>query len=311
MTGFLKKISILIFLSCCLFTCQEPANNTPTNAPIKTTTPKSITPKDCEVQGKVLEKNRIHFANQNRWICIAATDSTKDKSLGDSHRMLQIYDAQNCQLLNSITLPVNQSPDFPYYIADIVFNKSNSIVAIKGRNSVFCYDVKNEKLLEQLEPGYLNERMTNDASSGSIQHLEVWENYLIGYAQDFGIFVFDLTNIDSPKSFLPAAEYDLSKGEGESFSSLFFLQSQNGQTHQAILPAYDFDNRKLNVNPLFESPQNVKATIPKNVSDNRFLVLKNEKGNAFAIDMENQKTLDLPENLRSGSVQDILSWLKK
>jgi len=309
MTGFLKKISILLLITCCFFTCEEPTNNTPTKPTTENSKPKPTPPKDCEIQGTTLEGNRIHFANQNKWVCIVATDSTRDEKLGDSHRILQVYNAQNCQLLHSVKLPVNRSPDFPYYIADLIFNKSSNLVAIKGHQSIFCYDVKNKKLLDELKPTFLNKRIGVDASSGMIKHLEVWENYLIGYAQDFGVFVFDLTDLAAPKALLPSAEFDVR--EGEQFTSLFLLQSQNGELHQAILPSFNFENRKLNVNPLFEAPQNVKSTIPKNVSDNRFIVLKNSEGIAFAIDMKEQKNVALPDDLKKGDVGDILSWLKK
>lgn len=323
MNGFLKK-SVLVILSICCFIACEPTtnNNTSTNPAdiVETSTdtasiaskPSRPVQKECDIQGKILEGNRKLMKEQNRLVCIVADESTKDEKLGDSHRILEIYNTETCELIKKETLPVNISADFPYLIADIIYNKTSHLIAIKGHGSIYCYDVENEKLLDALIPDFLNERIAADAQSGKIQHLEVWENYLLGYASDIGAFVFDLTDTNNPKTQLPAAEYDLSFGEGEDFSSLFFLHSGNkSNTYQAILPTYDYDERKFNINPLFDNPKNVNTNISKNVKDNRFIVLKTKQEGSIAIDMETQKNVALPKNLKEQSAQEILNWLKK
>lgn len=311
MSGFLKKIVFLSFLFFCLSSCRESsnadANNSsevktpPTTQPI----PKVAEKKDCEIKGKILEGNRILVKGKNTLVCIVADEK-------ESHRKLEIYNTTTCEIIKSEILPVNISPDFPYLIADIIYNKSSHLVAIKGYGAVYCYDVENQKLMDTLIPDFLNERIAVDASSGKIKHLEVWENYLIGYAEDIGAFVFDLSNTGQPKSLLPAAEFDLSEGEGEDFASLFFLKSQNGEnTYQAISPSYDYDNFKLKINPLFETPKDVNISIPKKDRDNRFIVLKMEDKSVFAVDMEAQKNVALPDQIKNKTNKEILNWLKK
>jgi hypothetical protein len=313
MSGFLKKIAFISFLFFCIPACNEtPRNNTSTNnppevktPPITQTIPKVAKKEECEIKGNILEGNQKIVDGKNTLVCIVADQK-------ESHRKLEIYNTSTCELIKSEILPVNISADFPYLIADIIYNKNSHLVAIKAYGAVYCYDVENQKLMDALIPDFLNERIAVDASSGKIKHLEVWENYLVGYAEDIGAFVFDLTDTADPKNLLPAAEFDLSGGEGEDFASLFFLKSQNGEnTYQAIAPNYDYDNFQFQVNPLFKTPKNVNVAIPKKDRGNRFIVLKMKDKNVFAVDMEAQKNVDLPNQIKNKTTQEILTWLKK
>lgn len=314
MSGFLKKITFVIFLFFCISSCKESSNNadanTSTKNPSEVKTPPTAQPiskearkRECEIKGKILEGNQKIVDGKNTLIGIVA-----DKK--GSHRKLEIYNTTTCELIKSEILPVNISADFPYMIADIIYNKNSHLVAIKGYGAVYCYDVENQKLIDALIPDFLNERIAADASSGKIKHLEVWENYLIGYAEDIGAFVFDLTDTAHPKNLLPAAEFDLSEGEGEDFASLFFLKSQNGNTFQAISPSYDYDNFKFQVNPLFETPKDVNVSIPKKDQDDRFIILKMKDKNVFVVDMEAQKNVALPDQVKNKTSKEILNWLK-
>jgi hypothetical protein len=313
MSGFLKKITFISLLFFCISSCKESSNNnTSTNNSPEVKTPPITQPipavarkEECEIKGKILEGNQKIVDGKNTLVCIVA-----DKK--ESHRKLEIYNTSTCELIKSEILPINRSLDFPYLIADIIYNKNSHLVAIKAYGAVYCYDVENQKLMDALIPDFLNERIAVDASSGKIKHLEVWENYLIGYAEDIGAFVFDLTDTADPKNLLPAAEFDLSEGESEDFTSLFFLKSQNGEnTYQAIAPNYDYNNFQFQVNPLFKTPKNVNVAIPKKDRGNRFIVLKMKDKNVFAVDMEAQKNVDLPNQIKNKTTQEILTWLKK
>ncbi|HFC00648.1 MAG TPA: hypothetical protein ENJ53_07570 [Phaeodactylibacter sp.] len=314
MLKFFKKTALFFFTILALNACEEPANNkTPTSPPeveVKPPAPQSLQ-KDCEIKGAILKGNRKLVKERNTLVCIVADDSVKDKRGKNSHRILEIYNTNTCKLIKREVLPENISSDFPYQIADIIYNNNSHLVAIKGYGEIYCYDVEHHTLLQPMIPSFLSERIAADAQSGSIKHLEVWENYLIGYAEDIGAFVFDMTDTQHPKPLLPAAEYDLSDGEGEDFASLFFLKSENGNTFQAIAPDYDYDENKFQVNALFETPKNMNISIPKNVKNNRFIVLNIKDKGTFVVDMENRKNINLPKKMKNKTTKEILNWLKK
>ncbi len=263
---------------------------------------------DCVVEGTILEGNQTWLNEQDLLVTVLADESTNDPDYGEGHRVLVVTDTKTCEEVQRETLPVSSSPDFPYYIAEIVYNNTSQLVGIRGADVIYCYDVVNRQLLSPLSPGFLTERITDDAQSGMIQRLEVWENYLIGYAQDMGTFVFDLTDKKSPKSLLPYAEFKTKTGD---FHSLFMVPSANAGL-QAIIPQYDYDADEFKVNPLFQAGKTLNTNIPKSAKNNRFLVLREEgeSGKAVGIDLENCKEVTLPEETARKKVQEVLTWLR-
>lgn len=263
---------------------------------------------DCVVEGKILDGNQTWLNTQELLITVLADESTNDPDYGEGHRVLVITDTKTCEEIQRETLPVSGSPDFPYYIAEIVYNNTSQLVGIRGANVIYCYDVLNRKLLAPLSPSFLTERITDDAQSGMIQRLEVWENYLVGYAQDMGTFAFDLSEKENPKVLLPYAEFKTDMGE---FRSLFMVPSDD-EGLQAIIPQYDYDEDEFKVNPLFTSGKKLNTNIPKSARNNRFLVLREsgESGKAIGIDLLERKEVALPADIAGQQVQEVLTWLR-
>lgn len=277
------------------------------DTPGVTTSPTKPT---CETEGTVLDGNVFWAKEANILVCITAGAETKDEEYGDSHRILEVYNGENCELIEKTILSVNVSPDFPYYIADRSYNQVNQWIAIKGFDKIYCYDAKNQKLSAPLSPKFLNERYAEDAQSGMIKRLEVWEDYLIGYAQDMGVFVFDLSNGEA-KSVEPFAEYEIV--EGESYHSLFMLQSANN-TAQVLFPSYD-GNDNFNINALLDKPRDLVTQMNRRFRDNRFIILKENQADGsqipIAVDMKNQITVSLPEAVKVMKNTEIIDWLKQ
>ncbi|HEB62274.1 MAG TPA: hypothetical protein ENI82_03885, partial [Bacteroidetes bacterium] len=155
---------------------NQPSNQPKTERPAKAKEQRAIPEKNnCHPDTKVLEDNQLWLRYQQKLIRIEADSSTLDKNLGDSYRILNVYDTKTCKSIFKQTLPVNNSPDFPYYIAKINYNKNSNLVAIRGFEEVYCFDVNNNRLLAKMTPGFKNKRNAADAQSGMIQQLELWE----------------------------------------------------------------------------------------------------------------------------------------
>jgi len=261
----------------------------------------------CKIIGEVLEDNELWLKDQGQLICIIADSSTYDSSYGMSHRILEIFNTYTCSLELKLTLPVNLSPDFPYFLADINYNNDSKIVAIKAAKTIHCLDLETKKMLPLLTPAFKNTRENVDASTGTIIRLELWEEFLIGYAQDKGTFVFDLSAENGGQAVLPFAEYKVGDSQ---FNSLFLLASGN-KNYQAILPTYDWDEEVFSINPIFKTPIPISTDVQKSALDNQFLVLRqtNEK-NALLVDMKAKKNKALPTDLIGKSTKEILAWAK-
>ncbi len=263
---------------------------------------------NCPLRGSVLAQNQIWLPSQSTVVCISADSSTFDATFGDSHRILSLYDAKNCEPTLQLTLPVNKSPDYPYYLADKNYNNTSSIVAIKGVNIIYCLDVAAKKMLPALLPTFKKTRPIVDAQSGTILRLELWEEFIIGYAQDQGVFVFKVATATPPQAIMPFAEYKIGDNK---YNSLFLLPSSANKV-QAILPSYDWEEDRLAINPLFKAPVEIQQEVGKGALNNQYLVLREkETAKAIGLDLKKGQKIDLPDELQSKEVNKIVTWMSK
>jgi hypothetical protein len=179
-------------------------------------------------------------------------------------------------------------------------------VAISGFSNIYVDDIEADRLSEPLQPTFGDGREAVDAQSGMIARLEVWENFLIGYSQDMGTFVFDFSDKNAPKPILPYAE---DEQEGGEFGSLFLLPSQSGGM-QALVPRYDMDEDIFAINPLLSEPRALDTNIPKSARNNRFLVMRDAEDQAYAFDLQTAERVNLPQNMQKAKTQDVLSWMR-
>lgn len=264
---------------------------------------------DCPISGEVLEGNQFWARQLQRLITISADSTTLDPELGPSHRILTVYNTETCDSIDRRVLPINRSADFPYFIADILYNNSSNLVGIRGFSELLIYDLEKGELREPFAPGFLRQRALTDAQSGMIQHLEVWENYLIGYAQDKGTFVFSLSEEGELSPVLPFAEYQAEDGV---YRSLFLLPSAEGQM-QAMIPHYDFNEGTFDLNLQFVQPTSLSTNVPESARNNRFLVLRaaNDNSTAYGFDLRDRERIELPAEVAGRNTQAILEWLRR
>ncbi len=285
---------------------KEPAVETTDSLPKAAPAPPSH---QCDIAGEVLEANQLWFREQNLLLCVVADSATYDENYGASHRILDIYDTGSCERIDRHVLPVNVSPDFPYYLAEVTYNSVNKLVAIHGFDRIYVYELSTRRLSPAMTPQYRNRRYGEDAQSGMILRLELWENYLVGFAEDYGAFVFSLEAPGAPEPVLPAAEYEVA---AENYHQLFLLATNDGK-YQGLLPSYDYDGPRFSVNPIFPDPAPLNPQLPPNVADNRYLVLRlqDEGRTPVAIDMATPQRVDLPADVRQQPTQQILQWLRQ
>lgn len=264
----------------------------------------------CTLNGILLEGNECYLKKEQQLVCIVADSTTVDMDFGESHRILEVYDTKDCSLVSRETLPVNYSPDFPYYINLESFEAQNKVICTQGYEYTFCYDVVNRKMLPRLEAQFLNERSSEDAQSGAPRGLKLWEQILFGYAQDYGAFAFDLSNKATPKALLPTAEFALP--DRELYHSLFLMPTGEDR-YQALVPIMEEEETSFEVRALFKQARKINPVLSKSVRNNRYLLFKDldaAKDSRLAIDMQKIALVRLPENIAGQQNAEILKWLK-
>lgn len=230
-----------------LIACNPPAPRADDDAQASEEKVMTTDKGDCEFSGEVLPENKFLLRDLKRLVVLATSDENPSG-------VLEVFNSEDCSVVNRIVLPENLAPDFPFYLAEIMYNNQSKIVGIRGFDKFCLYDAEANKLSMPFAPQYLNKRMAGgDAETGRVLRLEVWEDYLIGFAQGNGAFVYDLKNPLEPKPILPIAEY---KQKDERYSSLFLLPSEkDNETYQAIFPRYDEETGTFGIVSLFERPQ--------------------------------------------------------
>lgn len=307
-------LSLGFFMACGSDSADTPAGTATTGADSDTTAaipaPAKVQKPDCPLEGTMLEGNEFWAEDVNKIIRIVAQETTEDPNLGESHRILTVYDGVNCQVIQTVTLPIDVSPDFAYRIADITYNNDSKVIALQGFKKIYCYNIQKGKLFRSVTPTFINERYAEDAQSGLIKRLEVWEDYLIGYAQDMGSFVFSLEK-GQPEVVEPFAEFEIL--EGERYNSMFLLKSKN-DTYQAICPTYDVNTNEFQVNPMLPEPLYISSEINPRYRNNRYQLLveaiSETERNVIAVDMKTNKKVELPAKVGRMKNTDILDWLK-
>ncbi|MEL6660050.1 MAG: hypothetical protein AAFY48_12335 [Bacteroidota bacterium] len=314
--------SLSLFVGVLLFSivtsCGDPAPSTssttePTSSErsIDDQTPEepvepSLAAPDCTVEGEVLDGNRVWLPSADVLAVIKAGEATE--GYGPSHRTLQLLDGRSCETKFETTLPDNSSPDYPYYIAEVQYNTLSNLIGIRGFYKVLICDMDNDYAISALDPEYFTEREYDDSQTGMVQRLEVWEDYLLGYAQDCGPFAFDLSDATNPKAVIPFAEWQ--NAEDGAFHSLFLLPTEGGV--QGILPSFDPEEDAFTLHPLFEAPMTVSQQVQESARNNKFLVLRQTDPDRtpVAINLATRELMNLPDNLIKSSTQDILSWMR-
>ena len=309
----------VVLLFSLISSCGEtPPSSSPTTEPTTSENPiddelteeqtePALAAPDCTIEGEVLDGNQLWLPSADILAVIKAGEATE--GYGPSHRTLQLLDGRSCETKFETELPENSSPDYPYYIAEVQYNNLSNLLGIRGFYKVLICDMANEYAIRELEPEYFAEREYDDSQTGMVQRLEVWEDYLLGYAQDCGPFAFDLSEPASPKAVIPFAEWQ--NPEDATFHSLFLLPTEGGV--QAILPSFDAEEDAFTLHPLFEEPVEVSQQVQQSARNNQFLVLRqtNAERTPLAINLGTRKLMPLPAELAQSGVQDILSWMRQ
>ncbi len=261
---------------------------------------------NCKVTDNVLENNQKWIPERDRLVAIVADETTEDPDFGESHRLVRVYNSETCEVIFNEELPVNVSPDYPYYLMG-VDSMDRRLVGILGTGQFYVYDLDNNLLSPALKPQFRGQRYLDDAQSGNILQMETIGRYVVGYSEDIGPFVYNLTIPTSPKQEQPLAEYKVSERD---FSSLFVLKAEDDKQY-AIVPEYNAENRSFALNTLTESPTAVNTQLTKSARTSRYVVLrmKNEQKTAIAVDMQTKKRIELPEAVAGKNTQEVMTWV--
>lgn len=261
---------------------------------------------NCKTDNKTLPENVVGLPVVGVTAFIGANETTKDSDLGDSHRIFEVKTAANCDVLFSETLPVNVSPDFPYYLSKDACNEQLGLIGVRGFQSAAVFEVHTKKLYKNLKPQFAKSREAADPTSGMISNLIFDQNYLYGYAVDYGVFAFDMKKNGSPV--LPISEFSDTQIFG-------FLRSMNQV--DLIIPIVTFDENgvlDLQMKNVFERTIRINPALKFKFQNGRYIIFKEKRGasptNHLVVDMKKKERLDLPKEIATGTMKQVMNYLQ-
>ena len=313
----MRKFWFPLCLSFLLLASCEEDPNPGTTDPITPVTPidttRTVAPApaplpdthDCEIEGLADEADE--FWVRPAQVLVGIINEDGGENLISRVRAVSTKD---CQEIFNSTLPANEG-DYAYYLASPQYNSSNRLVGIHGFNRVYVYDAERNQLSPELRPEFQNNRIMSDAQSGAIERLEIWEDYIFGYATDMGVFAFDLTDATEPKALLPFADY---KAPDDSYASAFLLPQADGKA-QILVPTWDHEQFQLDMNPIFNRPVRVSTEAAAGARNNEYLVIYeyDEAGERMpvALDMQKRERVALPDEVARQNVSGIIQHLRR
>lgn len=274
---------LLVILSC----GTEPGpNETVSTTNADSTADTTAAPPDtCRLAYPTQPGNRYADLTRGEQILLRATDPGRWQ--------LEVYETGECTLTAVYTLPPNESPDFPYYLADINYSTFRRQIGIRGYRKIFVADLDRQELSDGITPQFPGDPLVADPQSGQILRLEVWEDYLVGYAQDYGPFAYRLGG-GGPRSLAPAATYAPETGGPP--QALFLIENPAG-TFQAILPQLDFNSGDFTINPIFPAPRALDPTATIHENGSPYARLRTESGELIGINLGSGELLPVIEKV--------------
>ncbi|SEH99621.1 hypothetical protein SAMN02927937_02622 [Paenimyroides aquimaris] len=102
--------------------------------------------------------------------------------------------------IRDIPAPMDEYPDLEMSRSDLIQLHGHPFFFVIDRYRVYLVDLENEKISARIQPG-LGVEYGDDSISGTVSGFQFFDgdNYLLGIAVSYGVFCFNISDLDEPK----------------------------------------------------------------------------------------------------------------
>lgn len=131
--------------------------------------------------------------------------------------------------------PMDEYPDLQMSHADLIKLRGRPFFFVIDRYRVYLVDLENEKISSRIQPG-LGVEYGDDSISGTVNGFQFFDedNYLLGMAVSYGVFCFNISDLDDPKELLRYTSDVSDRGQ-----PYFFLEQNADGTYNGIVSRSD------------------------------------------------------------------------
>ncbi len=253
----------------------------------------------CEPEGEILPGNSFDKFPPYLLTIAAHADETTP-----AHRYVDLYDRQTCERIAHHLLPQDGSDDYPYYLANLQYIRFTRVAGIRGDRTVVGFDIDRREALPPVTPDFGKLDRVIGPDFGRIVHLEALEQFLIGYAQEAGSFIY---RIEEGKldQLQPLATGPV-RGE-EAPRRLFVLDHRQDGTSYLCVPTYDMEEGSFRPDMIFPAAVNLRAGASRQLNKN-FARVQLADGTLYLVDLRNGRLLDTPAGMQSANDQALRDY---
>lgn len=156
--------------------------------------------------------------------------------------------------ITDILAPMDEYPDLQMSHADLIKLHGRPFFLVIDRYRVYLVDLENEKISSCIQPG-LGVEYGDDSISGTLSSLQFFDEdqYLLGIAVSYGVFCFNISDLDDPKELLRYTSGFSDRGQ-----PYFFLEENADGTYNGIVSGSDTLKKSNNISSFYTATD--KAT---------------------------------------------------
>lgn len=132
--------------------------------------------------------------------------------------------------------------------------KGRPFFFVTGRHQLFLVDMEGEKIAPYIRPG-VNVAYGDDAISGQMNGFQFFDggNYLLGIAVSYGVFCFNISDLDHPKELLRYSSDFSDQGQ-----PYFFLEQNADGTCNGIVSQSDTTKKSTHISRFYTKTKPAK-----------------------------------------------------
>lgn len=146
-----------------------------------------------------------------------------------------------------IIAPVDEYPDLEMSHTRLIQLHGRPFFFVIDRYRVYLVDLENEKVSARIQPG-LGVAYGEDAISGQMNGFQFFDgdSYLLGIAVSYGVFCFNISDLDHPKELLRYSSDFSDHGQ-----PYFFLEQNADSTYNGIVSESDTTKKSTHVSGFY------------------------------------------------------------
>lgn len=153
--------------------------------------------------------------------------------------------------ITDIIAPIDEYPDLEMSRADLIQLHGRPFFFVIDRYRVYLVDLENEKISARIQPG-VGVAYGDDAISGTVNGFQFFDNdnYLLGIAVSYGVFCFNISDLDHPKELLRYTSDISDKGQ-----PYFFLEQNADDSYNGLVSRSDTTKKSTHVSNFYTATE--------------------------------------------------------